>query len=631
MKRLIITLVSIAATTAAVAECDFPYYPEYADAFSKYDEVTPLLAKKVVMGTRIPFAPAGAIVCEPLGIRDIAGTPLGFVVPTYNGTDLKAVKKWNAIANKINNGQKIPAKELKDEISFFYKKEYLDEFTTAVIHPYTFHSMIPGGSGTFPDVFAGYSTALKMASAELATDDAYFRRIVGGGLYRVQSFEFEDGNENVIIIGYDKNGDVDIVDPEVEKEGMRKVAEISFNSIKKLEASGKIERNIQRWKDKDGAISDYDAAQEYATIINRLTDYDDDLNGYYLDKVPDVNQSLGKWHDSCWCYGIGAVFAYHGMRGVAYTNLKSERPEFDDGTSPSSPTQKFAIEISNTYHDYVNTSEAVKEYKDFYKLAVRALEWAYEHGCSTPTRKLMFVSWAETIGSGPSYGGEIYNYDCWVPWGDILTIVSEKQPITLGDEWMYGREPKDAHTCPCIGWAIVSEYSLNDNVYYDMNPDPLEPNGGWYYPVFRFHWLTWYQEEEEYPYNTGVQMTPPGPGIQPASWVTYVKAARGEEDDITWGIFKSEDVKGFNLYAGTAAELGPALNGELIPAEGGKIDEISTAGFELITFGTDGGAAFTLDAEGFLTAYNTRDLNVAWREKRFSEQDGIHFLKYNEK
>ena len=31
MKRLIITLVSIAATTAAVAECDFPYYPEFAD------------------------------------------------------------------------------------------------------------------------------------------------------------------------------------------------------------------------------------------------------------------------------------------------------------------------------------------------------------------------------------------------------------------------------------------------------------------------------------------------------------------------------------------------------------------------------------------------------------------------
>jgi len=33
MKRLIITLISLAVTTAAVAECDFPYYPEFAVRF----------------------------------------------------------------------------------------------------------------------------------------------------------------------------------------------------------------------------------------------------------------------------------------------------------------------------------------------------------------------------------------------------------------------------------------------------------------------------------------------------------------------------------------------------------------------------------------------------------------------
>jgi hypothetical protein len=70
---------------------------------------------------------------------------------------------------------------------------------------------------------------------------------------------------------------------------------------------------------------------------------------------------------------------------------------------------------------------------------------------------------------------------------------------------------------------------------------------------------------------------------------------------------------------------------ERYAADGVQLEGIPTAGFDLIDFGTGGGAAFTLDGGGYLTAYNTRDLNVAWREKRFSKYDEIHFLKYNEK
>jgi hypothetical protein len=569
MKRLIISLISVTLTTAAVAECEFPYYPEFADAFTKYDEVTPLLAKKVVITTRMPFAPADAVVCEPLRIRDVAGKPLGLVVPTYKGTDLKVVKKWNGLANKINTGQKIAAAEIEADLSFFRKAEYVDDFTTVLIQPYTFHGMIPGASETFPAVFAGYDEALNLARIELKTDNLFFKRIVGGGLRRVQSFEFEAGNGEEIIIGYDSYDEVRVVDPEAEKEGMRKVAEISYSSIKKLEASGKIEENIQRWKDIDRAVSDHEAAQEYARIIG-LGDFDDDPIGYYLQYVPDPNQNLGKWRSSCWCYGIGGIFAYHGIFRVRYSNLKSKRPTFDDGYTLSSPTQKFAIEISNTYYGYVNVG--LMEWKDFFKLAVRARQWAYDHGCNTAWRKFMFTSWAKTASSGPYEGGEIMQNNCLVPWSAIKAITTWDEPIALGDEWYYGKQPEDAHTCPCVGWATDVAKGEDYNVCFDMKDEPEEPNHGFYKPEYTWHWTTWYQKEEEYPDQVGVRMTPPGPGIEPASWVTYVKASRGEEDEVTWAVFKSQDVRGFNLYGGTPGKLGPAVNDELIPAEEGKLE-----------------------------------------------------------
>ena len=65
-------------------------------------------------------------------------------------------------------------------------------------------------------------------------------------------------------------------------------------------------------------------------------------------------------------------------------------------------------------------------------------------------------------------------------------------------------------------------------------------------------------------------------------------------------------------------------------ADGAKLGVIPTAGFELIDFGTDGAAAFTLEADGYLTAYNTGNLNDVWRGQKFSTRNDIHFLKYNE-
>jgi hypothetical protein len=193
--------------------------------------------------------------------------PLGYTVPTYSGGNLNVVRRWKTLTDKINGDRKIPAAELEADLKFIREKRELGSFTSAEVMPYEFHGIMPGGSMGFTPVFSGFPAALERAKAELASDDLYLLRIVGGGLKIAQSFEFEAGSGERVIIAYHPNSGIAIVDPEREREARREVVNSKISSIYSLRLSGQVYRNIKRWEDIDVAIPDEVAAEEFAVAI----------------------------------------------------------------------------------------------------------------------------------------------------------------------------------------------------------------------------------------------------------------------------------------------------------------------------------------------------------------------------
>jgi len=188
----------------ALAECEFPYYPEYADRISQFDEVTPLLTKKLGMISHPWGVKPGAFICEPLLVRDIKSTPIFYALAFYKGDDVDVVKRWNEIVKKINAGSKTSASELSEEFKFFEDKDVRRLLSSSVVSAYTFGcGMIEGGGGT-PESLRGYNAAYEKAAGVLNSRDLYFTRLIWGGYHFREVFEFEDrsGNKVAIVVDY---------------------------------------------------------------------------------------------------------------------------------------------------------------------------------------------------------------------------------------------------------------------------------------------------------------------------------------------------------------------------------------------------------------------------------------------
>jgi hypothetical protein len=265
----IVAAAMAAMAAGAHAACDFPYYPEYADAFAQVEEVTPLLAKKVVMAR--PFiCPVGAVVCEPLVIRDIAGKPIWMSIAAYAGDDLSFVDRRNALARELNAGEQLDSSALERDLSYFTGNP---DFTCVAMGPYTWNAPgFPAAGGGALTPLSGYEASLAFAREELGSDDLYFNRIVGQGFNSRQAFEFETPAGETLIVDYDPCGEVSVLDPEKEKEERREIVKSDAAVVERFAASGRLVERLRDWAEIDARIPDDVARDEYARIPERETE-----------------------------------------------------------------------------------------------------------------------------------------------------------------------------------------------------------------------------------------------------------------------------------------------------------------------------------------------------------------------
>lgn len=243
MKKIIYVVAIVALEGAAYAACEFPYYPEFADEFSKVEEVTPLLAKKVVMAR--PFiCPVGAVVCEPLVVRDIAGKPLWIFVAAYRGDDLEYVDRRNAIARKLNAGERLEAADLAAEVKAYYAGDYGKALFCKGTGAYTCEDLGRLVTEGFFPPLSGYRSAYRVAASELGAEDFYFTRIIAFGDYTVQIFEFEDDAGEKTAVMVDEHRHAYPADLEENAAVMREALRRRYNWFK--ENPDKAELNRER-------------------------------------------------------------------------------------------------------------------------------------------------------------------------------------------------------------------------------------------------------------------------------------------------------------------------------------------------------------------------------------------------
>jgi hypothetical protein len=119
--RAIKYIVALSALAAAGhAACEFPYYPEFADVFSQYDEVTPAMA---IAGIGAWPEEATTFV-EPLLLRDANGMPYCYMIEAFPADEAELVARWNEVVAKLNAGARLPAAELAAELAALYAVEY---------------------------------------------------------------------------------------------------------------------------------------------------------------------------------------------------------------------------------------------------------------------------------------------------------------------------------------------------------------------------------------------------------------------------------------------------------------------------------------------------------------------------
>jgi len=318
MRTTIIFVCGTALAATAAAECDFPYYPEYADVYSQYDEVTPLMAKKAAM-VAPPFGVGpDAIVCEPLLVRDINRMPIFYAVAIYSGGELNEVKKWNAIVREINTGKRIPAAELAEKLDYFSEEEVRLKFNTLTVSTYTFEVNARNAYGGTPMALRGYFAAYAKAKKLLNSPAIYFARIISASFTHKQILEFEDdaGNKAYIKVkcigGYEHSAEV--ADLEKNAAKTRRLVEGWYNAIK--EGNGPVAENLERWFNTQREITDEQASQEFLRVENTVKDshlWLLDFDPIFLEDVPDPVQT---WAPGvCWSMACAAIWTFHAQHG----------------------------------------------------------------------------------------------------------------------------------------------------------------------------------------------------------------------------------------------------------------------------------------------------------------------------
>lgn len=265
MKKVAIAL--LVCGTAALAECEFPYYPEFADRFCEYEEVTPLMATKAVMVNHSIGQEPGDIVCEPLLIKTIVEMPTYYIFATYSGDNLGTVRKWNAIVSEINGASRLAAIELAEKLRPFFDDEVFSQFTWVSIPTYTFLSTFKAASGGIPSALWGYEEAYEKATELYGNDDFDFVRIVALGHAHVQAFEFADDSGETVTIEVDKYERASLADLEEMNEKMRDWVR---NWYELFHADPDlIERNARRWRELELEVPDEAAQKEFPQILGR--------------------------------------------------------------------------------------------------------------------------------------------------------------------------------------------------------------------------------------------------------------------------------------------------------------------------------------------------------------------------
>ena len=263
-KLLAVALGTYALAAATHAAGEFPYYPEYADAFSQYDEVTPLMAKKAAIASPSFGDNAGDVVCEPLRLVNCIGMPVCYMVATYAARDLYIVKKWNRIIKDINAGKAMPAKSLAEEMGFYYSEGIINRFNTLTVPPYTYDAPVVSVSGGFPPLI-GYVAAYETAAQSFGDDDFYFTGIIGVGYYTIQIFVFENDSGERVALQVDENRKPVLADFEASREGIRRAVSYWHDGL--TEHPETAERNVQRWVDLSGAVPDDQANSEFPRVV----------------------------------------------------------------------------------------------------------------------------------------------------------------------------------------------------------------------------------------------------------------------------------------------------------------------------------------------------------------------------
>lgn len=258
------TLLIIAGLASAAVAAEFSYYPEFADVFSKYDEVTVLLAKKFAMeGGYIDTMP-GAIICEPLLRRNVAGMPASYELSYYKGNDLDVVRKWNDIITTVNKGQKVPASELGDKLKYFDDDEVYFKFKASVISAYTFGCGMYKAGGQ-PYGLSGYNAACEKAAEVLGTGDLFFTRVMAGDVLAARVFEFENRSGKSVAVGvpyYASDGcKTEVIDLDL----LASLAEISVKGLYRSIGAdpARFAEYNEQWKSLDERIPDELVKKEF--------------------------------------------------------------------------------------------------------------------------------------------------------------------------------------------------------------------------------------------------------------------------------------------------------------------------------------------------------------------------------